>query len=54
MPENCSDKRTVALRRNAPTRPDWDSEHLGVWMDEDGPVPALNVTWTIKVDCKQC
>ncbi|XP_037624333.1 interleukin-17 receptor A [Sebastes umbrosus] len=47
---NCSDKRMVEVRQRAPTGPEWDHEHVGVWTDEHGPVSVLNVTWKIKPD----
>lgn len=54
MSENCSDTRVVAPRDRAPVGPEWDPEHVGVWMDEHGPVPVVNVTWKIKSDGKLC
>ncbi|XP_049429976.1 interleukin-17 receptor A isoform X1 [Epinephelus fuscoguttatus] len=47
---NCSDKHPVAPRQHAPVDPEWGPEHVGVWMDEHGPVPVLSVTWKIKPD----
>ncbi|XP_037307577.2 interleukin-17 receptor A [Pungitius pungitius] len=47
---SCSDKRTIEPRQHAPTGPEWDPEHVGVWVDEHGPVPVLNITWKIKAD----
>ncbi|KAL6106477.1 il17ra [Pungitius sinensis] len=46
----CSDKRMIEPRQHAPTGPEWDPEHVGVWVDEHGPVPVLNITWKIKAD----
>ncbi|XP_042352599.1 interleukin-17 receptor A isoform X2 [Plectropomus leopardus] len=46
---NCSDERMVAPRQRTPVPPDWNHS-VGVWMDDDGPVPAVNVTWKIKSD----
>ncbi|XP_035521705.1 interleukin-17 receptor A isoform X1 [Morone saxatilis] len=45
---NCSDKRTVA--QLAPSGPEWDPEHVGVWMDKHGLVSVVNVTWKLKAD----
>ncbi|XP_054475571.1 interleukin-17 receptor A [Anoplopoma fimbria] len=47
---NCSDQRMVVPRERAPIGPEWDSEHVGVWIDEHGPVSVVNVTWKIKTD----
>ncbi|XP_059190342.1 interleukin-17 receptor A [Centropristis striata] len=47
---NCSVKHRDVLRRDAPLGPDWEPEHVGVWMDQHGPVPVVNVTWKIKSD----
>ncbi|KAM8892241.1 interleukin-17 receptor A [Spinachia spinachia] len=47
---SCSDKRMIEPRQRAPTGPEWDVEHVGVWMDEHGLVPVVNVTWKIKAD----
>nr|XP_040018653.1 interleukin-17 receptor A isoform X1 [Gasterosteus aculeatus aculeatus] len=47
---SCSDKRTIERRRHAPTGPEWDLEQVGVWLDEHGPVPVVNVTWKIQAD----
>ncbi len=54
MLENCSDKRRVVQTHEAPSRPNWDSERVGVWMDKHGPVSVVNVTWKIMVDGKKC
>lgn len=48
--DNCSDKRTVVRRQLAPTGPELNPEHVGVWMDKHGLVPVVNVTWEIMVD----
>ncbi|KAI3371151.1 hypothetical protein L3Q82_023783 [Scortum barcoo] len=45
----CSDKHTVE-QQQVPTGPEWDAEHMGVWMDRHGLVPVINVTWKIKAD----
>uniref|UniRef100_A0A8C2WND0 SEFIR domain-containing protein n=1 Tax=Cyclopterus lumpus TaxID=8103 RepID=A0A8C2WND0_CYCLU len=47
---NCSDQRVIEPRERAPVGPEWDAEHVGVWMDEHGPVSVVNVTWKIKGD----
>ncbi|XP_075945485.1 interleukin-17 receptor A isoform X1 [Anarhichas minor] len=47
---NCSDKRMTVPRVSAPIGPEWDSVNVGVWMDEHGPVPVVNMTWRIKGD----
>lgn len=52
MSDNCSDKRMVAPRIHAPKGPEWDGEHVGVWMDKHGPVSVMNVTWKIYSDGK--
>jgi len=52
MSDNCSDKRMVVPRGRAPVGPEWDAEHVGVWMDEHGPLSVVNVTWQIKGDGK--
>ncbi len=52
MSDNCSDKRMVERRRLAPTGPEWEPEHVGVWMDKRELVSVVNVTWKIKADGK--
>nr|XP_046249295.1 pseudouridine-metabolizing bifunctional protein C1861.05 isoform X2 [Scatophagus argus] len=47
---NCSDKRMVVGRQLAPTGPDLDPEHVGVWMDKHRLVPVMNLTWTLQAD----
>ncbi|KAK1888278.1 Interleukin-17 receptor A [Dissostichus eleginoides] len=48
--KNCPDERIVKPRQHAPNGPEVGSHHLGVWMDEHGPVSVVNVSWTIKSD----
>ncbi|XP_074533280.1 interleukin-17 receptor A isoform X2 [Halichoeres trimaculatus] len=47
---NCSDEPMTVPRKEAPIGPEWDSAHLGVWMDEQEPISVLNVTWKLKAD----
>ncbi|XP_020515011.2 interleukin-17 receptor A [Labrus bergylta] len=43
--ENCSESHMMVPRKEAPTGPDWDSDHVGIWMDDDEPHSVVNVTW---------
>uniref|UniRef100_UPI0037E88A1A interleukin-17 receptor A n=1 Tax=Semicossyphus pulcher TaxID=241346 RepID=UPI0037E88A1A len=47
---NCSEKHMIVERKKAPTGPEWDPEHVGVWVDDHGPVSVVNVTWKLKSD----
>ncbi|KAJ4937851.1 hypothetical protein JOQ06_002481 [Pogonophryne albipinna] len=48
--KNCPDERIAKPRQHAPNGPEVGPHHLGVWMDEHGPVSVVNVSWTIKSD----
>ncbi|XP_033941704.1 interleukin-17 receptor A [Pseudochaenichthys georgianus] len=48
--KNCPGERIAKPRQHAPNGPEVGPHHLGVWMDEHGPVSVVNVSWTIKSD----
>lgn len=52
MSGNCSEKRMVV--KEAPSGPEWYSEHMGIWMDEHVPVSVMNITWRLKANGKSC
>ncbi|KAM7003507.1 interleukin-17 receptor A [Tautogolabrus adspersus] len=48
--ENCSEKLNVVPRKEAPIGPEWDSDHVGVWTDDDEPHSVVNVKWKLTAD----